>query len=362
MPIDIFLGKIRVSKHAPPVFMPDIDVYFKGNVSLALSLLEKLKSAGASVVKGALIHDLDICFDGPVNATYYKSGVGMVQERYRDVLQRHVLPLKDAEIIYRRAADLGLEIVLTVYDFEGADFAVAVGAGALKVASSNITHAPLIRYLARKNLPLIIDTGRSTLEEIARAATWAREAGAEKLVVQHSPAAPPAPLAQQNLRMMPTLGRVFNCLVGLSDHHAGVEMMLAAVALGAVVIEKGVCSDDAEGDIDLAHAARIRDVPDIINSINKVWEGLGASMRILPSDRPRPTDRMGLVAARDISAGDRLTVDNIRFALAVPEETIPVENWDLVAGWAVCKPLFSGQPVSWGHVCQAGSDGNSSIR
>lgn len=352
MPTDILLGQLRVSVQAPPVFLPDIDVYFKGNVSIALSLLQKLKSAGARVVKGALIHDLNICFDGPVNATYYKPGRGIVQERYRDVLHRHLLPLKDAEIIYRRASDLGLEIVLTVYDFDGADFAVTIGAGALKVASSNITHAPLIRYLARKSLPLILDTGRSTLEEITRAVTWAREAGAEKLIVQHSPAPPPAPLEQQHLRMMPTLSRVFDCPVGLSDHHAGDEMMLAAVALGAVVIEKGVCADDAEGDIDLAHAARICDVPAIIEKINNVWRGLGASMRSLPSDRPQPVDRMGLVAARDISAGERLTVDNVRFALAVPQDTIPVENWDLIAGRAVSKGLFAGQPVNWGHVCQ----------
>jgi N,N'-diacetyllegionaminate synthase len=354
MPTDIMLGKLRVSEQVPPVFLPDIDVYFKGNVSIALSLLEKLKSAGASVVKGALIHDLDICFDGSVEAAYYKPGTGIVKERYRDVLHRHLLPLKDAEVIYRRANDLELEIVLTVYDFEGADFAAAMGAGALKVASSNITHAPLIRYLARRDIPLIIDTGRSTLEEIARAVTWAREAGAEKLIVQHSPAAPPAPLEQQHLRMMPTLGRVFDCPVGLSDHHAGDEMMLAAVALGAVVIEKGVCADDVEGDIDLAHAARISDIPAIIEKINKVWRGLGASMRSLPSDRSKPVDRMGLVAARDILVGDRLTVDNVRFALAVPQETILVENWDFVSGcgWAVSKCLLAGQPISWGHVCQ----------
>lgn len=352
MPADIFLGNIRISESTPPVFMPDIDVYFKGDMSVALSLLDELKAAGASVVKGALIHDLDMCFDGPVNATYFKSNVGIVRERYRDVLQRHLLPLKNAEIIYRRAADLGLEIVLSVYDVEGADFAVDVGASAVKVPSSNITHAPLIRHLASKNLPLVIDTGRSTLEEIARAITWAKDAGAHNLIVQHSPLAPPAPLVQQHLRMMPTLGRVFNCAVGLSDHHAGVEMMLAAVALGAVVIEKGVCANDAEGDIDLAHAARIRDVPAIINSINIVWEGLGDSMRILPSDRIRPADRMGLVASRDIPAGDRLAVDNIRFALAVPEDTILVENWDFVAGWTVNTLLFSGQPVSWGQVSQ----------
>lgn len=350
MPTEIALGKLCISEQAAPVFLPDIDVYFKGDVPLALSLLEELKAAGANVVKGALIHDLEICFNGPVNASYFKPGVGMVQERYREVLRRHLLPLDDSTVIYSRARELGLEVVLTVYDFAGADAAVSMGAAALKVASSNITHAPLIRYLASKTLPLIIDTGRSTLEEIVRAVAWARESGAEQLIVQHSPAAPPAPLEQQHLRMMPTLASVLGCPVGLSDHHAGDEMMLAAVALGAVVIEKGVCANDAEGDIDLAHAARIRDVPAIIDRINKVWRGLGSPMRSLPADRAQPTDRMGLVAVRDIGEGEFLTFENIRFALAVPGGTILAEHWDLVARWCVSRKVYSGQAVSWEHL------------
>lgn len=347
MTTDIALGKLCISSRQPPLFLPDIDVYFKGDVALALSLLERLKAAGATVVKGALIHDLDICYDGPANASYYSPGRGMVQERYRDVLRRHLLPLSDARLIYRRARELGLEIVLTVYDFSGAEAAMEMGAAALKVASSNITHAPLIRHLAAQGLPLIVDTGRATLAEITRAVEWARDAGVRDLVVQHSPSAPPAPLEQQHLRMMPTLGRVLGCPAGLSDHHAGDEMMLAAVALGAVVIEKGVCADDAGDDIDLAHAARIGEIPAILERIDKVWRGLGSPMRELPSGRARPADRMGLVAARDIARGERFSLQNIRFALAVPPETIPVEHWDLVGNWTATHDIPAGAALSW---------------
>jgi sialic acid synthase SpsE len=354
MPPAVRLGSLQVSASTPPVFLPDIDLYFHGDVALALELLERLEAAGAQVVKGALIHDLETCFDGPVEAAYYRPGRGVVKERYRDVMKRHLLPLEDARVIYRRARDLGLEVVLTVYDVEGADFALAAGAAGLKVASSNITHAPLIRHLARQPLPLIIDTGRSTLDEIDRAVAWAREAGAKELIVQHSPAAPPASLAEHHLRMMAALGERFDCPYGLSDHHAGNEMMPAAVALGASVIEKGICADGSADDIDLAHAARIGDVPAILAQISNVWQALGSTKRELPADRPRPADRMGLVAARALRPGDTISAETVRFAFAVPQETVLVESWDSIEGARVANEIPAKSPVRWRDVVPKG--------
>jgi sialic acid synthase SpsE len=299
------------------------------------------------VVKGALIHDAGICFDGPVEAAYHDPASGTVRERYRDVIARHVLPLADAARIYRRAADLGLEIVLTAYDEAGVDFAVGCGAAAIKVASSNVTHARLIRHIARQGRPVIIDTGRATRAEIDRAFAWAREAGATDLIVQHSPPAPPAPVDQHHLRMMPALGRSLGCLYGLSDHHAGNEMLLAAVALGAAVVEKGVCADDAAIDIDIAHAARISEVPAIVARIGIVWRALGAEARELDPARPRAADRMGVVAARALRPGERITAGSVRFAMALPADAIGAESWDDIEGAGVAREVAMGSPLRW---------------
>jgi N,N'-diacetyllegionaminate synthase len=344
---------LRVGRHAidgpePPLFLPDIDVYFHGDVERGLLLLESLKAAGCSVVKGALIHDLDICYRGSVLATFFDPARGMVQEPYREVLRRHLLPLASAARLYARARELDLDVVLTVYDFQGADAAVDFGACALKVASSNVTHAPLIRYVAGKGLPVFLDTGRSTLEEISRAVTWAREAGASQIVVQHSPEGPPAPLERQHLRMLGTLRSMFACPVGLSDHHAGHEMILAAVALGASVVEKGVCDDAAGGDIDLAHAARVGEVAGILAGIGKVWRAVREPVRDLPPGRPRPADRMALAARTDLGPGSRVGLETTTFVLAAPAEAIPVERWDLVSGWTIRRPVKAGEALTWG--------------
>ena len=346
------LGSLRVARDAPPVFLPDIDVYFKGDVAAGFSLLERLAAAGCRVVKGALIHDASICFDGPVEAAWYRPGHGMVREPYRRVIERHLLPLPSAEKIYRRARDMRLEVVLTVYDTAGADFAVRIGAAALKVASSNITHAALIRDVARRGLPLVLDTGRATHAEIARAVAWARGAGASQLVVQHSPAAPPAPVDQHHLRMMRALGERFDCPYGLSDHHAGHEMLVAAVALGASVLEKGVCPDDAADDIDLAHAARIGEVAAIARMIENTWRALGVAS---PVREPAPsTDRMGLVAARALAAGDRLDGSAVRFAMALPEGAVMAEAYDEVQGRRLARAVAAMQPIRWEDLAAGG--------
>lgn len=341
------LGPLFIGEGVPPVFLPDIDVYFKGNVDVALGLLETLKAARCPVLKGALIHDIDMCFEPSLDATYFDPSRGVVQENYRDVLRRHILPLPDARTIYARARELDFVIVLSVYDRRGADFAVEAGASALKVASSNITHAPLIRYLATKALPLFIDTGRSTIDEIARAVQWAREAGARHIVLQHSPEAPPAPLERHHLRMIATLANVFRCPSGLSDHHAGTDMMLAAVALGACVVEKGVRPDDVSGDLDLAHTAPVGEVESIVERLSSVWRALGDPMRTLPSHRPRPADRMAMVAAARIAEGQSLDESNVRFAIAAPMEALGAEEWDRLQGWVTARELEEGQVVCW---------------
>jgi N,N'-diacetyllegionaminate synthase len=251
----------------------------------------------------------------------------MVRESYRAVLERHVVPLRDLAVIMTAARDAGLDLVMSIYDDEGLAFARDMQVDALKVASSNIVHAPLIRSLAATGLPLVIDTGRSSMEEIARAVGWARAAGATKLLIQHSPPGPPAAASAFNLRMMAALGQTHAALCGLSDHDQGTESALTAVALGAHAIEKGIRADAAHGDIDLAHALPISQLPE----------------RTFPTDRPRPPDRMGLVAGADLAVGTVLSRANVRFSF--PAAGLGVEAWDDVEGRRLARSVMAGQPI-----------------
>ena len=344
------IGKHIIGNDHPPVFWPDIDVYFKRDVALAITMIRSLKSFGIETIKGAVLHRADLCLDNGCLTEYFVPGKGLVVESYREIVERHVVDLKSLRQIFGEVRNLGLDLVLSVYDDEGVAFAEEMGAVAIKIPSSNIVHLPLIRAAASTRRPLVVDTGRSSIAEIDRAMRWARAAGAEDILLQHSPPGPPALPAQFNMRMMPELGRRFSVPFGLSDHFAGVEMISIAVAMGASVLEKGVCADGSTADIDLAHALPLSLVPQLLETIALAHESMGETMRADPMSPHRPRDRMGLIAARNLQPGERLDMALVSFAF--PAAGVPVEDWDSVVGRVLVAPVAAGQPISSSDLAQ----------
>ena len=342
------LAHFTVDDANPPLFMAEIGTYFNKDTELAKRLVEKIKASGADIVKGEILHDPEICLKDESEATYITHVKGSVKENYRQMIERKVVPLEHYAQIFGACRKIGIPFIVSVYDFKGADFAVDIGVCALKIATSNIVHAPLIRYaagLAVKNrIPLFIDTGKSTMEEISRAVGWARGEGCEDLIVEHSPAAAPNPLTEHHLRMIPMLKETFKVPVGLSCHHSGEEMMYAAVALGANIIEKGVCADPQKPDQDFYWAMPIEDLEGAVKRCRNIYYALGESMRRFPDPRQVPNDRMGLVAGKDIKKGMKAGLDTVSFAL--PAKGIPVEKWDSVAGRSFLKDVKKGRIIT----------------
>jgi sialic acid synthase SpsE len=344
------IGKRLIGDAHPPVFWPDIDVYFKRDVALAINMVRSMKAVGIETIKGAVLHRADLCLDQDCPTEYFVPGQGLVVESYRKIVERHVVDLERLRRIFSEVRDLGLDLVLSVYDDEGVAFAEEMEAAAIKIPSSNIVHAPLIRSAASARRPLVVDTGRSSIAEIDRAMCWARAVGAADILLQHSPPGPPALPTQFNMRMMPELGRRFDVPYGLSDHFAGIEMISIAVAMGASVLEKGVCADGSTSDIDLAHALPLSRVPQLLETMALAYESLGASMRADPATSHHPRDRMGLVAARDLHLGERLDLAGVRFAF--PAAGVPVEDWDAVVGRVLVVPVAAGRPISSSDLAQ----------
>lgn len=338
----------RIGGGSPPLFLPDIGTFFNQDMALAEDMVRRLKDAGALVVKGELLHRLDMVRDDDTHERYVGGDGRLIAERYRDLIARKVLPLASYARLFAVCADLDLPVVLSVYDREGADFARQIGACAVKIASSNIVHRALIEYVAAMPVPMLLDTGKSTLEEIGRAVGWARDAGAERLIVEHSPDPPPAGLDQHHLRMLPTLGTLFDCPVGLSDHHAGEEMLYAAIALGAEIVEKGICPDESPADQDVHHALPIGRLAAVLDRCGEVHAALGDAMRGLPADRLRPIARMGLIARDDLAVGALLSWESVDFAF--PTIGIGAEFWGQVRGWRMRRSAVKGAAIEWADI------------
>ncbi|HOV03158.1 MAG TPA: N-acetylneuraminate synthase family protein [Kaistiaceae bacterium] len=347
----VWFGKRLVGGGAAPLLLPDIDLFFNQDMALAEFMLSSLVAAGIEIVKGAVLHRAEIALDDGTEAAYF-DGNQILHENYRALIARKVVSLAETDRLFAVARGAGIDFVLSVYDIEGAAFARDIGAVAIKIPSSNITHEPLIRFAAGLGLPLMIDTGKSSLDEIATAENWAREGGASALLIEHSPPAPPAPLSQHHLQMIPTLSRLFRVPIGLSDHHHGLEMMLAGAALGASVLEKGVVPDGADIDQDTFHAMRLSEVAGLLTAVSAIHAAIGDPMRRLSPARAKPIDRMGLVARRDLEPGVEISLETIDFAF--PARGIGAELWSAVAGCRLIRAVRMGRPVSWNDIAYSG--------
>ena len=326
-------------------FLPDIGTFFNQDLEQAKLLIDELASAGVTTIKGEILHNADICLATDVVESFYGHHSGkMIKENYRSLIERKIVSLKDYKKLFEYAKSLNLNIVLSVYDNEGADFALQLGCLALKVASSNITHQPLIEYIATLGLPIIFDTGHTSIEEATRAIGWAKDRGNFDLLIEHSPPAPPNSVELHNLNFMLTLATATRLPFGLSDHHCTEEMLYAAVAMGATVVEKGVCADDMLDEQDAGHAIGISQIKEILPKLNNIAEALGDGIRDLPRDREKYKSRMGLVAKKMIPKGTALSLENVGFAF--PALGIGTEYWSEVCGFHANRGLDIGETIA----------------
>lgn len=329
-----------------PFLLPDIGTFFNQDIELAKTLVKQVAESGLKIIKGEILHNADICLANSCQESYLSSNSEkMINEDYRKLIERKTVSLSDYEEIFSYAKSLGLELIVSVYDFEGADFAKSIDCIAIKVATSNITHQPLIEHIAKLNLPMIIDTGGSSLEEISRAINWANDAGNFDLLIEHSPPPPPHSIELHNLNYMTSLAEATNLPVGLSDHHHGEEMLYAAIALGAKIVEKGLCADNLGDEQDGRHALKISELNSVVKKINNIAVALGDGKRELARNRPKKKARMGITAKTNIKLGDKLTLDNLTFAF--PLLGIGTEHWSEILDKPASGDILVGTPLTW---------------
>jgi sialic acid synthase SpsE len=351
------LGGYAVGPAHPPLFFAEIGSFFNGDPTPARELIRRIIECRAAVpdqpvvLKTEILDDPEICLPGETMETYASKAGAVKQENYRALIERKVMPTAEYIPLFAMCREAKIPFVVSVYDFKAADLATAQGAAALKIASSNLTHIPLIRHAAALGLPLVIDTGRASIAEVHRAVDGARRAGCEDIIVQHSPDGHPAPARSHNLRIMQTYAAAFGLPVGLSDHYVGVEMLYVSVALGASVLEKGIYFDPEELDQDIAHSMGIDELTGVLRRVRDSWIALGRAERDpgLRIDWVIGTSqRQCLVANRDLRPGDPIGLDTVRFAF--PCQGVPVEHWDLVSAWTITRPVAAGRPIRWEDV------------
>jgi N-acetylneuraminate synthase len=248
--------------------------------------------------------------------------------------------------IFARARELGLVVFSTPFDASAVEFLQSLDAPAYKIASFENTDLMLIRKAAATGKPLIISTGMANLAEIDEAVRTARAAGCADLVLLKCTSSYPASSASSNLAAIPQLRQAFGCEVGLSDHTPGIGAAVAAVALGAVVIEKHFTLSRAEGGVDAAFSLEPHEFQQLVTETDAAWQALGQA-RLGPTEEERGSlvFRRSLYICADLAAGEMLTPQNLRAIR--PGHGLPPKYLEQVLGRRVKRAVKRGTPLSW---------------
>jgi N-acetylneuraminate synthase len=247
--------------------------------------------------------------------------------------------------IIDRARDLGLICFSSPFDESAVDFLEDLGTPAFKIASFENNHLPLIEKAASTGKPLIISTGMASLGELEDAVRTARNAGCTKLILLKCTSTYPATPANTNIRTIPHLREMFDCEVGLSDHTMGLGVAVAAVALGATVVEKHFTLDRSEGGVDSAFSLEPEEMASLVQETERAWQSLGkVSYGATEAEESSLKYRRSIYAATDISSGELFTEVNIR--IVRPGQGAPPNLYRMLLGHPARRNYMKGTPIT----------------
>jgi N-acetylneuraminate synthase len=234
----------------------------------------------------------------------------------------------------------------TPFDETAVDLLESLNAPAYKIASFELVDLPLIRYVARTGKPMIMSTGMATEAEIEEAVTAAREGGCSQLVLLHCISSYPTPISQANLRKVPQLAERFGVLSGLSDHTLGTTASVAAVALGACVIEKHFTLSRDDKGPDCEFSLEPDELERLCVECRDAWAALGnADFRRQPAEESNKVFRRSLYFMRDLPAGHVIGPEDIRRIR--PGHGLPPREFDRLLGRQLACDVVRGEATRW---------------
>lgn len=269
------------------------------------------------------------------------------EEPLYDILCRRALSKDQWRKLKQHCDRLGLAFFATIAFEEEIELLEDLGCDSIKIASADVNHTPLIRRAARSGMCLQLDTGNATIGEIEASVDVIRAEGNENIIIHHCPSGYPAHLDGINLRVISTLKQMFPYPIAYSDHTPGWEMDLAAVALGANLVEKTITKDRTTPSIEHMMSIEPDDMANFIKMIRDLETALGRTRRVMSQvevDR-RAANRRSIHLNRDMKAGSKLTLGDLEYRR--PGYGIPPSEADFVAGQTLCCPKRRGERLEW---------------
>lgn len=307
------IGDKIVGKGHPVFIIAELSANHKQDFEQAKALIKAAKQSGADAIKLQTYTPDTITLD--CNREYFKIGKGTIwegknlYELYKDAYTPWEWQPKLKEI----ANDLGMELFSSPFDRTAVDFLETMGVPAYKIASFELVDIPLIRYVAGTGKPIIMSTGMATLAEIDEAIGAAQEAGCKEVALLKCTSSYPARPEEMNLSTIPHMADTFCVPVGLSDHTLGIAVPVAAVALGACIVEKHFTLSRTSASPDSAFSLEPREFKEMVDAARVIEKALGdVSYEATEHEAASRIFRRSLFVVEDVKAGEVLTEQNVR--------------------------------------------------
>ena len=336
-------------KNPRAIFIAEAGINHDGDISKAKKMIDAAVEAGADYVKFQSFKAKKLVTPDALTSSYIDDG-SHKGESFQDLLQRLELNEDDHHDLKKYCDNKNIKFLSTAFDAESFDFLISLGIDIVKVASGDVTNLPLLKHMAKSGLPMIMSTGMATLGEIEEAVNAITSEGNDKIVLLHCISWYPAEISTTNLRFMETLKHAFPFPVGYSDHTLGINMSIAARALGAVLLEKHFTMDKTEFGPDHAASIEPDELKSLIEGLREVEEGLGSTQRVFCDKEigQRKVHRRSIVVKSRIEAGEALTIDNL--IIKRPGIGIKPKYLDDVLGKKVRVACDAESLLSWSNV------------
>lgn len=346
MSAHIQIGNRRIGPGEPMYIVAEMSANHNQNFEQAVKILEAAKDAGADAVKLQTYTPDTMTID--CDNEYFRIGKGTIWEGriLYNLYGEAYTPWEWQPKLKEIASDLGLDLFSTPFDPTAVDFLEEMEVPAYKVASFEIVDLPLLRRIAQTGKPIIMSTGMATLAEIDEAVRTIREAGGSQLALLKCTSAYPAPPEEMNLRTIPHMAEAFHVPVGLSDHTLGIAVPVAAVVLGACIVEKHLTISRQISGPDSAFSLEPHEFKAMVEAIRTVEKALGkVQYEVGEREAASRVFRRSLFVVQDVKAGEIFTNENVRSIR--PGYGLHPRELPKVLGRRAARDIRRGTPLSW---------------
>ena len=345
-PVEFSVGGRLIGPGNPCFIIAEAGVNHNGDLALARRLVDVAADAGADAVKFQTFKAERVMSPSAPKADYQKQTTGDAGSQL-DMVRALELPPSAFQDLQARCIDRGIQFLSTPFDHESVNVLFEMGVAAFKVPSGEITNWPFLELVASKGRPVVLSTGMSYLGEVDEAVRVLHAAGCRQLAILQCVSNYPAAPADINLKAMRTMERAFGTPVGYSDHSPGIEIALAAAALGACIIEKHFTLDQNLPGPDHLASLEPDDLARMVRCIRVVEAALGDGRK-----RPAPAEfataavaRRSLFVGRDVRAGD--VIDSSVLSILRPAGGIPPNVLSVIVGRRAARDLRAGAMLAW---------------